>query len=84
MVKVLASKHQEALYPGSNIKGSSLAWGIGDKAIFTAPSSGKQYNVVIDSDLMEHEDAPGNGLIYEVTFKDGSGRHAVLADALTP
>jgi hypothetical protein len=44
-----------------------------------------QYNgciVTIDSELMRHDLAPGDGLVYEVIFEDGSGRHAVFIDRL--
>ena len=79
--RVYISKYQKRLTPDLPIKGSQLAWQIGDKAIYTAPKSGKKYNVVIDSQIMRHEGAPG--LVYEAIFEDGQ-RAAVLADGLEP
>lgn len=78
---ILYSKYRKLLNPEQSIKGSELAWQRGNKVVFTAPTSGKKYNVVIDSGPMCHDDALG--LVYEAIFEDGS-RSAVLADALEP
>jgi hypothetical protein len=67
-------------YNWTQVLGPHRTWKIGDQAIFTA--GGVQYQVTIDSELMTHDGAPG--LVYEVIFQDGSGRHAVLADRLAP
>jgi hypothetical protein len=58
-------------------------WRRGDHVLFTGPDSGRTVEAVIDSPLMTDPEAPGNQLVYEVTFLDGSGRHRVLADALS-
>jgi len=79
MIPIFHSRYRKLLNP--ELKGSDLAWQIGNKAIFTAPKSGKEYSVVIDSEPMYHDDVLG--LVYEVIFEDGH-RAAVLADALEP
>lgn len=62
------------------IKGSEICWEKGE--IAQRISNGNL--VRIDSDLMTHDNAPCNGLIFEVIYEDGSGRFAVLADDLLP
>lgn len=60
--------------PGAD--GSLFDWSMGEIVTVTGPSSGKQYEVRIDSDLMSHSDSP-TGFAYECVFLDGSGRWAL-------
>jgi hypothetical protein len=61
-------------HPGCD--GSMFDWGMGEIVEFTAASSGKKYEVRIDSELMSHSDSP-SGQCYECVFLDGSGRWAL-------
>ena len=64
------------------VTGADNCFEIGDRAKITDNNE----IVIIDSRLMEHEDAPNGNkgkLVYEVIFKDGS-RFAVSAYKLEP
>jgi hypothetical protein len=69
------------------IKGSEIAFSIGDKAIFRA-KSGIPYDVIVRSDLMSHADAPNGQFVRELEFFDSPDhRHetvAVNADQMEP
>jgi len=63
--------------------GSLFGWSMGEVVNFKAPSSGKEYEVRIDSDLMSHTDSP-SGKCYECIFLDGSGRWALDPTYFSP
>lgn len=65
------------------MKGSLIAFSIGDKAIFRTKE--KAYDVIIRSELMKHKDS--NELVRELEFLDspeGPGLFAVNADQIEP
>lgn len=75
-VRVYASRHAVPKPPGHMLK-----WDLGQKAKYTT-LKGEVRIVTIDSEMMSHAAAPGNGFVYECIFEDGSGRFACLADRL--
>lgn len=54
----------------------------GDKAIWTG-LSGNKIEVIVDSTIMRHEEAPGDGAGYECIFSDTGERSFASADQLT-
>ncbi len=74
MVQVLLSKY----CAGADSR-NSLS--VGDKATWTG-KSGNVVEVTIDSELMQHESAPGDGLGYECIFSDDGSRCFASADQI--
>ena len=68
------------------VNGSMDCFEIGDKAVIKNADHPENNGlvVIIDSELMHHDDAPYPGLVYEVIFSNGYGRAAVSADKLYP
>jgi len=65
MVMVFLSRFQKGLENGAEV-----SFDRGETVTFRG-KSGKEYQVVIDSDLMRHEEAPGDKTGYEAIFDDG-------------
>lgn len=79
-VRVKVSKYSEG------VNGSMDCFEIGDKAVIRNADNPKNNGlvVIIDSELMKHEDAPPPGLVYEVIFSNEYGRISVSAEKLFP
>jgi len=69
-----------------DVDGSMDCFDIGDKAVIRNAINPKDngLEVIIDSEIKLHKDAPLSGKVYEVIFCDGSGRFAVSAHKLFP
>lgn len=63
--------------------GSLFAWSKGEVVTFKAPSSGKEYQVRVDSEIRHHTESP-TGFCYECVFLDGSGRWALDPTYFSP
>ena len=82
-IEIRVSKYQVG------VTGADNCFDIGDRAIATPPSTGKRIGVKIDSKLMKHDEAPGDGLVYECIIDDPLPegwikRCCLSAEALTP
>lgn len=84
MVEIKTSKFQ------AGVTGADNCFDKGDVAIYESMEDGRKHKVIIDSKLMRHEEAPGDGLVYECILdedlaqKGGLDRCCLSADHLTP
>jgi hypothetical protein len=62
----------------------ATTWHPGDEALFVRRQSGEIHRVTIASEAIFDEEAPGNGLVYEVIKQEDLQRWRVLAEGLQP